>query len=156
MKTITRKATIRDIKQICQFVDFWMSGRGKRFGAPGAVDDFFVSPTQHKRYIEKENTTIVFHRGRIIAWTVILRNGSLVHLLVSGYFRGQCIGSTLIESLNPPRIHSKMDQSTGDPGPFYEKLGYKFIERIKSHSRIDIDKIRPNRKPNIDIYERRA
>lgn len=148
-----KKATIADLPGIRTFVDFWLSGRGTQVNAPGAVNDCFISTSQHKRYIEKYSTYIAITGKAIIAWSVIQHDGSLIHLLVSGYHRNEGVGTKIIKFLAPKKIHSKLDQTSGNPAAFYKKLGYTKTETIKSQSRVDINKIRPNRPKNIDIFK---
>lgn len=154
MYFILEKATLADLKPICKFTDFWLAGRGQAKNVPGAVNDCFISPSQHKKYIEKYETFVLYENKTLTAWAVIQHDGSLIHFLIHGEYRGKGLGTLFLNKLHPFRIHSKKDQSSGDPAKFYEKCGYKKITTVKSKSRLDIDKIRPNRKPNIDIYER--
>ena len=147
-------ARVNELPEISKFTDFWLSGRGLRVNAPGAVNDCFISPSQHKRYIVKYNTYLARFNEVLIGWAVVQTNGSLIHFIIAGTHRGRQIGSKFLKFINPEIIHSKIDQSSGDPGPFYEKHGYRKIETINSHSRLDIDKIKPNRKKNIDIYQK--
>jgi len=149
-----QRASILDLKAIGKFTDFWLSGRGLRVNAPGAVNDCFISPSQHRRYIVKYKTYMAHFNEVLIGWAVVQTNGSLIHFIIAGTHRGRRIGSKFLKFINPQQIHSKLDQSSGDPGPFYEKHGYRKIETINSHSRLDIDKIKPNRKKNIDIYQK--
>ena len=149
-----KKATILDRSAICKFTDFWLSGRGLRIKAPGAVNDCFISPSQHTKYIERYSTHIIREGTELIAWAVIQNDGSLIHMLIAGSHRHRGIGSLFLKVLDPPKIHSKSDQSSGDPKEFYEKNGYTFLHSVKSQSRWDINKIRPNRKKNIDIFQR--
>ncbi|MBA7671418.1 hypothetical protein ES703_79576 [subsurface metagenome] len=149
-----RTATLEDLPAICKFVDFWLSGRGKRVNAPGAVDDYFVSPSQHKKYIKKYQVWLLFELHELIAWSVVQHGDSMIHFLIAGTHRGKGIGSTLLKMLTPTTIRSKSNQSSGDPGPFYEKHGYRKVESIQSKSRTDIDKLRPDRRKIIDIYQK--
>lgn len=153
---LLQQATLNDLDEIRTFTDFWLSGRGKRVNAPGAVDDCFISPSQHKRYIEKYITFKIIIEKKMVGWGVIQHDGSLIHFLIAGTHRGQGIGSSILNLIAPQKIRSKSDQSSGNPGPFYERLGYKKIMTVKSRSKLNIDKIRPDRKPNIDIYEKIA
>lgn len=152
--TLIQKATLQDIKRICDFTDFWLAGRGMRFEAPGAVNDYFISPSQHKRYIEKYRTYIVRLDEEIIAWSVIQTDGTMIHLLVSGRYRHIGIGSCILKKLSPKKNHSKSNQSSGNPGSFYESQGYTKTDTIKARRRVDVDKIDPDRKPIIDIYQK--
>ena len=147
-----QRAKIEDLKEICRFTDFWLAGRGKKIGACGATNDCFISPSQHKKYIEKYATWIIKEEEKIIAWSVTQHDGSLIHFLIAGTHRGKNIGSTFLDALSPAQIHSKSNQQSGNPGPFYEKHGYIKTESRQSKSRLDIDKIKPNRKKTIDIY----
>jgi len=147
-----QRAKIEDLKEICQFTDFWLAGRGKRLGIEGATNDCFISPSQHKKYIEKYHTWLIKDNDQIIAWSVTQYDGSLIHFLIAGTHRNKGIGSHFLFVLNPKKIHSKSNQQSGNPGPFYENHGYIKTESRQPRSRLDIDKIKPNRKKTIDIY----
>lgn len=148
-----RQATLEDLTEVSRFTDYWLSGRGKRVNAPGAVDDCFISTSQHTKYICKYRTFLCIDRFWIIGWAVIEPSGTLIYLLVSGRHRGKGIGKAMMLLLKPKYVRSKLDQSSGDPIGFYEKLGYHKVRCEQSHSRIDIDKLRPKRKSNIDVLE---
>ncbi len=145
-------ATLNDLYDIIGFTDFWLSGRGLRMNVPGAVNDCFISPSQHRRYIVKYNTYIVRLEGAIIAWAVIHTSNTLIHLLIAAPHRGKGIGSAILKHLAPGRVRSKSNQSSGDPAAFYVKNGYVFSESIKSHLKMGIEKVNPNRQPIIDIF----
>lgn len=149
-----RKATLLDLTEIRKFTDFWLSGRGLKQNAPGATNDCFISPSQHEKYILKYQTFLITIDNKIVAWAVIQYDNSLIHLLVAGTHRQKGIGKTLLNTLKPKFIHSKSNQQSGNPAPFYKKNGYKKIESRQSKSRFDINKIRPNRKKIIDIFQR--
>lgn len=149
-----RDATIDDLQSVSRFTDFWLSGRGKRVKAPGAVDDCFISPSQHKKYICKYRTLICLCNTWIIGWAVVEPSGTLIHMLVAGNQRGCGIGCKMMRILAPKFVRSKSDQSSGNPIGFYERLGYRILRTVKSRSRLDIDSINPNRKPNIDFLQR--
>lgn len=151
---IYRDATLDDLKAVSCFTDFWLSGRGKRLGISGAVDDCFISPSQHKKYICKYRTLICFCEVALVGWAVVEPSGTLIHMLVSGYHRGKGIGKQMMRILLPKYVRSKLDQSSGDPRSFYEKLGYYLVRTEQSRSRLDIDVVKPKRKANIDILQR--
>lgn len=148
-----RDAIIDDLGAVGRFTDFWLSGRGKRVNAPGAVDDCFISVSQHRKYICKYRTFLCLDAFEIVAWSVIEPSGTMIHLLVAGNKRGKGIGKHILKLTSPKLIRSKSDQSSGNPIRFYERLGYRKVDTVKSRSRLDIDLIKPNRKPNIDILE---
>lgn len=132
-----RPAIFADIPVIATFVDFWLSGRGKRSGVQGAVNDFFVSKGQHAGYITRSTVLLAFDCNTLIGWAVKRPNGSLIHMLIAGPYRGKGIGSTMLRILNPSTVRSKTDQSTGDPTVFYLKHGYQI-----SHTETSISSYR--------------
>lgn len=148
-----RLADVNDLDLICRFTDYWLSGRGKRIGAPGAVDDCFVSPGQHRKYVSKYQTLIAFDKVTLVGWAVLAHNSIMIHLLVAGNHRCKGIGRQMVRILQPKRVRSKSDQSSGNPIAFYERLGFHKVRCEQSRSRLDIDKIKPNRSSNIDILE---
>jgi len=154
MEIETRKAEIKDLKAICHFTDFWLAGRGKRVDAPGAVDDYFISQSQHLKYIEKYTTTIAVQNKAVIAWAVVQLDGTMIHFLIAGDYRGQGLGTKMLKKLNPPKIRSKSNQSSGNPTPFYESRGYHKIDSVKSQGSFKIDKIKPQRLKIIDVLEK--
>lgn len=149
---IYRQAIESDIPDICRFTDYWLAGRGLKDNAPGAVNDYFVSPSQHKKYVTKYLTYLCLEDGAILAWSVMETSRTLIHLLVAGNRRCLGIGKRMVSLLRPKVVRCKTDQSSGNPGPFYEKLGYKQVELVRSESRLDINRLRPNRGKNIAVY----
>jgi len=119
-----RVAGLGDLEKIKEFVDFWLSGRGKRVGTPGAVDDCFVSVGQHKAYLRRYLVVVALEDDKIVGWGVKTMKGVLLHLLVAGDHRGQGIGGELLRIMEPWSVRSKIDQSTGDPTGWYKKKGY--------------------------------
>lgn len=149
-----RDAIIEDLKAVSRFTDFWISGRGKRVNAPGAVDDCFISPSQHTKYICKYRTFLCLDGAVIIGWAVVEPSGTMIHLLVAGNRRGEGIGKAMMGILCPNLVRSKSDQSSGNPIRFYEKLGYHLLRSERSRSRLDIDEVKPIRADNIDVLIR--
>lgn len=119
-----RVAGLEDLGKIKEFVDFWLSGRGRRVKAPGAVDDCFVSVGQHKAYLIKYLVVLALDDDRIVGWSVKTLEGVLLHLLVAGDMRGKGIGAMMLRIVEPVCVRSKLDQSSGDPTGFYVKMGY--------------------------------
>ncbi len=151
--TVYRTAVMGDLNELCKFTDWWLAGRGKAKGVSGAVNDCFISPGQHRKYIQKYKTWVCCMRKKIVAWAVVERSDTLIHLLVAGDCRGKGIGTMLLAYLSPRYVRSKLDQSSGNPKGFYMMLGYRKIKSVRSRSRFDIDKIRPKRTNNIDVLE---
>lgn len=148
-----RQATEYDVRQLSRFTDFWLAGRGFYQKVPGAVNDCFISPGQHRKYVNKYVTWICTDDSNVVGWAVVQHGDIMIHLLVAGDYRGCGIGSALLSHLRPRFVRSKSDQSSGNPIAFYQKMGYRKIDTVQSRSRLDIDLIKPFRKPNIDILE---
>ena len=55
----------------------------------------------------------------------ICKNKTLYLLYVHPKFRSQKIGSKLLQKLKPETIRARTNQTTGNPVPYYERLGYK-------------------------------
>ena len=147
-----RTAKMSDLCLIKLFVDYWLSGRGLKDNAPGACNDCFISPSQHKRYINKCITVLAYKDHTLVAWAVMMPNGTLIHLLVNGYYRNQGIGKAVVDYLSPKVIRSKSNQSTGNPAPFYESLGYSLKERDCSRPKNGLQKSKSKRPKIIDVY----
>jgi len=128
-----RPATRADAPQIAAFVDYWLSGRGLRLADPGAVDDCFIPRHQILDYINRQHTLLAWHGPNLVAWAVLnRRNRCLLHLLVHGQYRRRGIATHMIHLLQPDTIRSKRDQATGNPSPFYKRLGYALLAKVHS------------------------
>lgn len=149
-----RRASIEDAKLLRDFTDCWLSGRGMAQGVKGAVNDCFISPSQHRKYISKYKTFLCFSNGLLIGWSVVEPNGTLIHFLIHGLYRRSGVGQKFLRWVKPESVRCKNDQSSGDPTDFYTKNGYKVVGHVRSRSRFDIDHIRPVRPKNITILEK--
>jgi len=143
-KIIYRRASLKDLKEICKFVDYWLSGRGLRLGISNAGNDYFISPSQHRTYLKycivyiALKQTLTTH-PKIVGWVVKERTNVLIHLLIAGDERKKGIGQSLLKIINPDIIRSKSDQMTGNPAEFYEQNGYMKISKIKVGKKSNID-----------------
>lgn len=126
-----RIATTEDLPAIIEFVDYWLSGRAKNQGVLNAGNDYFISPRQHRKYINQYSVVVALERSTIVGWAVKQHQQTLIHLLIAGNQRGRGIGKELLKSLDPRIIRCKTDQTTGDPTSFFEKHGYKRLSNIK-------------------------
>lgn len=149
-------AIVSDLPEIQKFTDFWLSGRGKSAGAPGATNDCFISPSQHKRYIEKYRTVLVREGPNLIAWAVVHPSGQLIHLLVAGTHRGQGVGSRLLNYLDPPRVRSKSNQQSGNPAEFYRRHGYHSVGTQEPSCRCGFSKRDTGKARTIEIFEKNS
>lgn len=149
-----RPAIISDLKAISQFVDYWLSGRGEKAKAKGAVNDCFISPSQHERYIVKYHTWLMEKSSAIIGWAVMNQRDELIHLLLAGNERGKGYGKIFLEHIKPIMVRAKTNQSTGDPTEFYEKSGYRVISRIPSQPNLSAKSKAKGRPKIINILVR--
>lgn len=145
-----RQATEADLDDIVAFVDYWLSGLARRDGLPEGGKDYFVPRGRHHGFIirNSHNVLLAIDTNHIVGWAVVTRKNSLIHLLISGQCRGQGIGRKMLELLNPDTVRSKIDQSTGDPTPWYLTKGYIDAELglIGKHENIRILK-----KPGVEV-----
>ena len=151
---IIRQATMIDIDVIKAFVDYWLTGGGIKDKAPGASHDCFVTPMMHHKYIQIYKTFVMFDMTRLTGWAVIQKNGSLIYFLIHGEYRHRGYGSFFLRRINPQKVRVKNDQSTGDPGPFYQKNGYTKTDTMYSRIKMRQAKMGKDVPKNIDIYER--
>lgn len=151
-----RLATYEDLSEIQRFTDFWLSGRGLRSKVPGAVNDCFVTTRQHKDYLRLSTVLLAFNDKELIGWSVLHHNGTLIHMLVAGPYRGKGVGTEMLRQLDPPLIRSKTDQSTGNPTPWYERHGYKKIGFSTSIPSYKKPKTRQGAFNNIDVLEKKT
>lgn len=131
MKTIVRKGTKEDLPKICEFVDYWLSGRAKSRSVKYAGNDYFISPRQHRKYLSQYDVVIAWEKNRIVGWAVKQHQETLIHLLIAGDCRHLGIGSLLLKALAPRIIRCKTDQSTGDPTSFFENHGFQRLSNLK-------------------------
>lgn len=124
-----RLARMSDLDDIVSIVDRLLAGK-----------DFFCPRGQHIGYFKYKTILLAHASDNLIGWAVRQKNGALIHLLIDPVYRGQGIGSHMLEVLEPLLIRSKSDQSTGDPLKFYEKHGYTKTtdERIGKNKNIDL------------------
>lgn len=67
---------------------------------------------------------LAFNDDKIVGIGVC-KNKSLYLLYVHPKFRAKKIGFKLLRKLKPETIRARINQSTGNPVPYYQKLGYK-------------------------------
>lgn len=148
-----RQATVDDLKSICKFTNWWLAGRGKAKGVIGAVNDYFISPSQHRKYIVKYKTVIVLDGAEIICWAVLAEGFILIHLLVAEPYRGRGIGRSVVKFLFPRIVRSESNQSTGNPIGFYEKLGYRLLGNMQRHCEFSVHLISQKQNSTIDVLK---
>ena len=123
--TITYKiASSEDIPQLIAFTDFWLAGRGTAVHAEGVVNDYWISPSQHRDYLRKYKVLVAIDSATIVGWAVCSKSKRLFHMLVAGTHRGKGIGSKMLKMLDPQTVRSKTDQASGDPTPWYIAHGF--------------------------------
>jgi ribosomal protein S18 acetylase RimI-like enzyme len=140
MNITYRYATHDDLDSICKFVDFWLSGKAAEEGITGGGTDYFIARGRHRDYLKNYKVVLAANDDELLGWGVMQRDGTLIHLLISGDYRGFGIGSKLMQLLQPAAVRSKTDQSTGNPNAFYEHLGFTehAHSQIGKHMNIDV------------------
>jgi len=118
-----RQATKADFARILAFVDIFLRR------------DYLVRRAELERKLEVGTMLIVMDAEKLVSWAVMGKNESLWNLLVHPKYRGRHIGQTIVERFRPLIIRSKSDQSTGDPTPFYRKLGYRIVNERQGKNR---------------------
>ncbi len=63
--------------------------------------------------------------GVLVGLAVLTRPGRLVNVLVHPAYRGLGIGRCLVVTAGPREVRVKTDMSSGDPRPFYRRLGFR-------------------------------
>jgi len=150
-----KKAGLTDIALIMEFVDWWLTGKGKSFGIPGATHECFISPSQHMRYVEKYDVRLLYFEDHLVGWSVVDTKGQLIHFLIAGTFRGIGLGSAFLQEIQPQTIRSKSDQQTGNPEEFYKKNGYVYSHSVQPRCRFRFFYEKPQKKKTIDIFEKK-
>ncbi len=138
-----RMSVTSDLADIVAFVDYWLTGGGKKDGITGAEHDFFVRVGQQRAYLAKYDVMLACCEGEIVGWAVKTKKGVLIHLLIAATFRGKGIGGELLRRMNLRIVRSKFDQKSGDPAAFYRKHGY-----------VRASPVRVGKKLNIEIFRR--
>ena len=138
-----------DLKKIAVFVDYWLTGGGKRDGIPTATHDFFVRFGQHEGYLRKYYVMLATCEGAIVGWAVKTKKGVLIHLLVAATFRGMGIGGQMLRRMAPDVVRSKYDQKSGDPAAFYIKHGYERASDVRVGKHVNIELF--HRKDCVDL-----
>jgi len=83
---------------------------------------------------------LAFNNDKIVG-IGICKNKALYLLYVHPKYRSQKIGFKLIQKLKPEIIRARINQTTGNPVPYYERLGYKIeVERDPKNRNICIMK----------------
>ena len=122
-----RKITRDDFPKILAFADIYLRR------------DWLI----RKQYLtDRINDCIICESvdGKLLGFGIISpKTKTLINLIVHPKFRGQGIGKKILKFINPQIIHSKANQSTGDPKSFYLKNGYEIDQNAlskKSHIEI--------------------
>ena len=140
MNITCRRAKITDLAVVIEFVDYWLSGRGKKDGVAGVADDYFITHKQQYDYLCRYIVLLAFDGEKLVGWCVKNSNRVMIALLVAGPYRGIGIGRNLLCRINPEVIRSKVDQSTGNPAEFYNRCGYVSAsgQRIGKNKNIEL------------------
>lgn len=110
-----RAAQPADVETLQFFFDTAL--RRDYFIRRGQLADL-VSDRYHNVYVAELDNVLV-------GVAVATRGQRLVNALVHPAYRGLGIGRALVDSSRVTEVRAKLDMSTGDPRPFYQRLGFK-------------------------------
>lgn len=128
-----RRATLRDGHALRFFFDTAL--RRDYFIRRGQLDEL-LTDRYHEVYLAELE-------GVLVGVAIKTRGVCLVNVLIHPAYRGLRIGAALIQHSGATEVRAKLDMSTGNPRPFYEKLGFESTgER--------------NEKGNIEVMRKRA
>jgi GNAT superfamily N-acetyltransferase len=124
MNITYRQAEPADLPAIVNFTDHYLSAHAPDKSLRPPHTDAFITRRQHADKIKYATVLLAFDNQTLVAWAIKGKNGSLFNILTHPNYRHHGIATAMIKRLHPAIIRSKTDQSTGDPTPFYESLGY--------------------------------
>ena len=96
----------------------------------GQLIDMLRSP-YHQVYVAEIDRILV-------GVAITTRNTRLVNVLVHPTYRGLGIGKALVDASGVTEVRAKLDMSTGDPRPFYARLGYQPGPRTGKRHNIEL------------------
>lgn len=115
---IFRKAVDQDVAKILAFSDIFLRR------------DVLIIRQYILNNIKRGDVWLVLDGEKLCAFSMsgYKTKSCLWNLYVHPKYRKRHIGGMLIEHTKPQIIRSKRDQVTGDPTPFYEKMGYRITQ----------------------------
>lgn len=90
-----------------------------------------IGGTRHRVFIAEID-------GVLVGLAVVTRPGRLVNALVHPAYRGLGLGRALVEAAGPREVRVKTDMSSGDPRPFYRRLGFRFSGQTNARGNIEV------------------
>jgi GNAT superfamily N-acetyltransferase len=113
-KTEIIEATENDIPEILGFTDIFLRR------------DWIINRGYCLSNLKNGIILLAKHgRDKIVGVAVAKKNRTLYLLYVHPKYRSQKIGYKILQRLNPETIRARINQTTGNPVPYYERLGYK-------------------------------
>lgn len=110
------EAQEKDIPEILGFTDIFLRR------------DWMINKQRLMSYVKNYRVLIARSASKIIALGICKKEPCTLYLLyVHPKHRSQKIGFKLLQKLKPEIVRARINQTTGNPVPYYEKLGY-FVE----------------------------
>ena len=107
------EAQEKDIPEILGFTDIFLRR------------DWMIKKQRLMHYVKNCRVLIVRSESRIIGIGICTKESCTLYLLyVHPKHRSKKLGFKLLQELKPQIIRARINQTTGNPVPYYEKLGY--------------------------------
>ncbi|MCA9243720.1 MAG: GNAT family N-acetyltransferase [Phycisphaerales bacterium] len=108
-------------------------------------NDYFLRRGQMEDMIrDRSHRVLIAEFDHVLVGVAVLTAGSrLVNALVHPAYRALGVGRAIVEASGADEVRAKIDMSTGDPRPFYRRLGFRATGRRNAKGNIEL-----MRKPN--------
>jgi len=93
--------------------------------------DGFIGDRRLRYYLQRDRTYVALEGEEIVGVAIHSKKKTLYNLIVDETRRGQGIGTKLLQAVNPDYIRCKVNVSSGNPIPFYQKHGYGFVGVVR-------------------------
>ena len=96
-------------------------------------NDYFLRRGQMEDMIrDRSHRVLIAEFDHVLVGVAVLTAGSrLVNALVHPAYRALGVGRAIVEASGADEVRAKIDMSTGDPRPFYRRLGFRATGRMK-------------------------
>ncbi len=102
--------------------------------------DYFLRRGQLADMIrDRSHRVLIAEIDDVLVGVAILTAGArLVNALVHPAYRALGVGRAIVEASGAKEVRAKLDMSTGDPRPFYRRLGFRATGRRNLKGNIEV------------------